>query len=117
MRPPPPSDEWASILFSFGWLRHLRAAESAITRANARALVEEWMAMQGSWHPVAWRPEIIARRIIVSASEDIGLADPEALKLAIAAREAYRMLGPPEGYLALSQMTLYLATAPKSNRS
>ena len=60
----PPSEEWAAILFSFGWLRHLRAAESAITRANARALVEEWMALQGSWHSLAWRPEIIARRII-----------------------------------------------------
>src|SRR6202011_6313171 len=38
----PPSDEWADTLLSFGWLRHLRAAESAITRANARALVDEW---------------------------------------------------------------------------
>jgi putative ATPase len=62
-------------------------------------------------------PLVMFRRAIAMASEDIGLADPEALKLAIAAREAYRMLGPPEGYLALSQMTIYLATAPKSNRS
>jgi putative ATPase len=62
-------------------------------------------------------PLVLFRRAIAMASEDIGLADPEALKLAIAAREAYRMLGPPEGYLALSQMTIYLATAPKSNRS
>jgi len=60
----PPSEEWAAILFSFGWLRHLRAAESAITRANARALVEEWMSLRGSWSSIAWRPEIIARRII-----------------------------------------------------
>jgi len=60
----PPSEEWAAILFSFGWLRHLRAAESAITRANARALVEEWMALSGSRRSVAWRPEIIARRVI-----------------------------------------------------
>ncbi len=60
----PPSDEWAATLFSFGWLRHLRAAESAITRANARALVEEWMSLSGSWHAIAWRPEIIARRVI-----------------------------------------------------
>src|SRR5262249_12863440 len=60
----PPSDEWAETLLSFGWLRHLRAAESAITRANARALVDEWITLQGSWHPVAWRPEIVARRVI-----------------------------------------------------
>jgi putative ATPase len=60
-------------------------------------------------------PLVIFRRAIAMASEDIGLADPEALKLAIAAREAFRTLGPPEGYLALSQMTIYLATAPKSN--
>src|SRR5271168_978941 len=60
----PPSDEWACALFGFGWLRHLRAAESGITRANARALVDEWIALQGSWHPLAWRPDILSRRII-----------------------------------------------------
>jgi uncharacterized heparinase superfamily protein len=60
----PPSDEWAETLLSFTWLRHLRAAESTITRANARALVDEWITLQGSWHSIGWRPEIIARRII-----------------------------------------------------
>jgi uncharacterized heparinase superfamily protein len=60
----PPSDEWAGLLHGFGWLRHLRAADSAITRANARALVDEWIALQGSCGPFAWRPEIVARRII-----------------------------------------------------
>ncbi len=60
----PPSDEWAEMLLSFGWLRHLRAAESTITRANARALVDEWITLQGTWHPVAWRPETVARRVI-----------------------------------------------------
>jgi uncharacterized heparinase superfamily protein len=60
----PPSDEWAASLLSFGWLRHLRAAESGITRANARALVDEWIAVQGSFHPIAWQPEIMARRIV-----------------------------------------------------
>jgi len=60
----PPSDEWATELLGFSWLRHLRAAESAIARANARALVDEWMALQGSWHPVAWRPDVLSRRII-----------------------------------------------------
>ena len=60
-------------------------------------------------------PMTLFRRAIAMASEDVGLADPEALKLAIAARDAFHMLGPPEGYLPLVQMTVYLATAPKSN--
>ena len=60
-------------------------------------------------------PLVIFRRSIAMAAEDIGLADPEALKLAVAARDAFHMLGPPEGYLPLAQMTIYLATAPKSN--
>ena len=62
-------------------------------------------------------PMVIFRRAIAMAAEDIGLADPEALKLAVAARDAYHMLGPPEGYLPMSQMVIYLATAPKSNSS
>ncbi len=62
-------------------------------------------------------PMIIFRRSIAMAAEDIGLADPEALKLAVAARDAFHMLGPPEGYLPLAQMIVYLATAPKSNSS
>ena len=60
-------------------------------------------------------PMIIFRRSLAMAAEDIGLADPEALKIAVAARDAYHMLGPPEGYLPLTQMVVYLATAPKSN--
>jgi uncharacterized heparinase superfamily protein len=60
----PPSDEWATLLLGFGWLRHLRAAESGITRANARALVDEWISLQGSWHAMGWRPDILSRRIM-----------------------------------------------------
>src|SRR5688500_8188710 len=60
-------------------------------------------------------PMILFRRALAMAAEDIGLADPEALKLAVAAREAFHVLGPPEGYLPLSEMVIYLATAPKSN--
>ncbi len=60
----PPSDEWAAALLGFGWLRHLRAAESGITRANARALVDEWIIVHGSWHPIAWRPDVLSRRIV-----------------------------------------------------
>ena len=59
-----PSDEWAEALHGFGWLRHLRAAESAITRANARALVDEWIGMQGSLGQPAWHPEVVTRRLI-----------------------------------------------------
>jgi putative ATPase len=58
----------------------------------------------------------VARRLIRMASEDIGLAEPAALGLTIAARDAWQMLGSPEGDLALAEATVYLATAPKSNR-
>ncbi len=57
----------------------------------------------------------IARRLIRMASEDIGLADPRALRLAMDAAEVYERLGSPEGELALAQCALYLAVAPKSN--
>ena len=57
------------------------------------------------------------RRAIAMAAEDVGLADPNALIMAVAARDAFHMLGPPEGYLPLAEMTIYLATAPKSNRA
>ena len=60
-------------------------------------------------------PLYIARRLIRFASEDIGNAEPQALALAIAARDSYHTLGTPEGELALAQATVYLATAPKSN--
>ncbi|WP_416898260.1 MAG: replication-associated recombination protein A [Minwuia sp.] len=60
-------------------------------------------------------PLYIARRLVRFASEDVGLADPEALRQALAAKEAYDFLGSPEGELALAQAALYLATAPKSN--
>jgi putative ATPase len=62
-------------------------------------------------------PMVLFRRAIAMAAEDIGLADPRALMLAVAARDAYHMLGEPEGLLPLSEMTIYLATAPKSNAS
>src|SRR5262252_2232729 len=50
-----PSDDWAAALHGFGWLRHLRAAESAITRANGRALVAEWILLQRRWDGPAGR--------------------------------------------------------------
>jgi len=60
-------------------------------------------------------PLFLARRLVRMAVEDIGLADPHALPQCMAAMEAYRFLGSPEGELALAQACLYLATAPKSN--
>ena len=60
-------------------------------------------------------PLFLARRLIRMASEDIGMADPQALPFCIAARDAYEMLGTPEGELALAQAVVYLASAPKSN--
>ena len=60
-------------------------------------------------------PLYVARRLIRMASEDIGLADPRALRLALDAAETYERLGTPEGELALAQCVLYLAAAPKSN--
>ena len=60
-------------------------------------------------------PRYAARRIVRMASEDIGLADPRALRLALDATETYERLGSPEGELALAQAVVYLAVAPKSN--
>lgn len=60
-------------------------------------------------------PLYLARRIVRMASEDIGMADPQALVVANAAKDAYDFLGSPEGELALAQAVIYVATAPKSN--
>jgi putative ATPase len=60
-------------------------------------------------------PRYMARRMVRMASEDIGLADPRALRLALDAAEVYERLGTPEGELALAQCIVYLAMAPKSN--
>jgi putative ATPase len=61
-------------------------------------------------------PLYLARRMVRMAVEDIGLADPRALDVTVAARDAYHFLGSPEGDLVLAQAAVYLATAPKSNR-
>jgi putative ATPase len=61
-------------------------------------------------------PLYLARRLIRMATEDIGLSDPSALQVAVAAKDAFHFLGSPEGELALAEATVYLATAPKSNR-
>ena len=60
-------------------------------------------------------PLYLARRMVRMASEDIGLAEPNALAVTLAAKEAFDFIGPPEGYLALAQAAVYLSLAPKSN--
>jgi putative ATPase len=60
-------------------------------------------------------PLYIARRLVRFASEDVGNADPQALTVAVAAKEVVHFIGMPEGNTALAQATIYLATAPKSN--
>jgi putative ATPase len=60
-------------------------------------------------------PLFVARRLVILASEDVGLADPQALLVAIAAQQAVHFIGMPEGFYPLAQATIYLATAPKSN--
>jgi putative ATPase len=60
-------------------------------------------------------PLYVARRLVRFASEDIGNADPQALTVAVAAKDAVHLIGMPEGNTALAQAAIYLATAPKSN--
>lgn len=61
---PPPTREWERELHGFGWLRHLRAADTELARLHARALIEDWLMDFGGWHPVAWDAEVVARRLI-----------------------------------------------------
>ncbi|GLK66455.1 heparinase II/III family protein [Hansschlegelia plantiphila] len=59
-----PSADWAEALHGFGWLRHLRAADTTLARANGRALIDEWITLHGGTDRTAWRPEVVARRLI-----------------------------------------------------
>ena len=65
----PPSEDWEVALLGFGWLRHLRAADTALTRANARALVDDWLSNSGYHRPVARRADVVARRAISLLSQ------------------------------------------------
>lgn len=61
----PPTEGWAEALHGFAWLRHLRAADTALARANGRALVDDWIAaVRPAGHAAAWRPAVVARRLI-----------------------------------------------------
>ncbi len=88
------------------------ALHKAIRGSDPQAALY-WLAriLQGGEDPM-----FLARRLVRMASEDIGLADPRALEVAIAGRDAFHFLGSPEGELALAEVAVYLATAPKSNR-
>ena len=65
----PPSEDWEAALLGFGWLRHLRAADTAITRANARSLVDDWMSNPTRKRPLARRADVLARRVISLLSQ------------------------------------------------
>src|ERR1700723_3246768 len=65
----PPSEDWEVALLGFGWLRHLRAADSAVTRANARSLVDDWISNPLHKRPVGRRPDVLARRVISLLSQ------------------------------------------------
>ncbi|MBN8968662.1 MAG: heparinase II/III family protein [Rhizobiales bacterium] len=65
----PPSEDWEAALLGFGWLRHLRAADSAITRANARALLDDWLSGARRRNPLSRRPDVLARRVISFLSQ------------------------------------------------
>jgi uncharacterized heparinase superfamily protein len=60
----PPSDDWEAALVGFGWLRHLRAADSALTRANARSLIEDWLNKKSRTSKIGARADVLARRVI-----------------------------------------------------
>ena len=65
----PPSEDWEIALLGFGWLRHLRAADTALTRANARALVDDWLSNPNYKRPMARRADVLARRVISLLSQ------------------------------------------------
>jgi uncharacterized heparinase superfamily protein len=65
----PPSEDWEVALLGFGWLRHLRAADTALTRANARALVDDWISNPSHRRPIARRADVLARRVISLLSQ------------------------------------------------
>ena len=65
----PPSEDWEATLLGFGWLRHLRAADTALTRANARALIDDWISNQAGKRPLDRRADVLARRVISLLSQ------------------------------------------------
>jgi uncharacterized heparinase superfamily protein len=80
----PPSEGWARELYGFGWLRHLRAADSELSREQAKALVNDFITLKRSIHPLAWQPEIVGRRVISWLSNSVLILDsgePQAYEI------------------------------------
>jgi uncharacterized heparinase superfamily protein len=71
----PPSEGWARELYGFGWLRHLRAAGSELSREQAKALVNDFITLRRSLHGLAWQPEIVGRRVISWLSNSVLVLD------------------------------------------
>jgi uncharacterized heparinase superfamily protein len=71
----PPTEAWARELYGFGWLRHLRAAGSELSREQAKALVQDFIALKRSRHALAWKPEIVGRRVISWLSNSVLVLD------------------------------------------
>jgi uncharacterized heparinase superfamily protein len=128
----PPSEDWAVALLGFGWLRHLRAADSAITRANARALVDEWITQHSSLEPIAWRPDVLARRVISWLSQATLLLDDSDVRfyrrfirsltrhvrhLRHTAADAHDGVPRMQAMIALTYATLCMAGQAKYSRS
>lgn len=66
---PAPSADWARALHGFGWLRHLKAADTVVARQNARALVDDWIRSCGYWQDTAWEQAVVARRVLAWLSQ------------------------------------------------
>lgn len=117
---PSPSPEWTEGLLGFEWLRHLRAADTVLTRSHARALIDDWIARQGRGDEIGWRPDVVARRVIAWLTHApflLGDADPRFY------RRFLRSLSRQVGYLGRTagamaegpaQLRAYIALAHAS---
>ena len=128
----PPSEDWEVALLGFGWLRHLRAADTALTRANARALVDDWISNPHGKRPIGRRADVLSRRVISLLSQAplvLGDTDSKFYRryLRGLTREIrylrYTMLDIPDGVpqlqvlIALCYASLCLANQAKHNRN
>ncbi|HUE10158.1 MAG TPA: heparinase II/III family protein [Steroidobacteraceae bacterium] len=128
----PPSDDWEVALLGFGWLRHLRAADTALTRANARSLVDDWISIPANKRPLGRRADVLARRVISLLSQAplvLGDTDSKFYRryLRGLTREIrylrYTMLDIPDGVprlqvlIALSYASLCLANQARHIRA
>ena len=128
----PPSEDWEVTLLGFGWLRHMRAADTAITRANARALIDDWMSNTSRKRPLGRRADVVARRVISLLSQAplvLGDTDGKFYRryLRMLAREIhslhYALASAPDGLpklqvlIALCYASLCLANQSRNIRT